>query len=343
MSVTRPRDSDCAGFYLWPPVWIGTPPPEQGPDLTATLINAEAFSGNFACGVRLKVSKQGLFVFDFAQWEPGSTALTKNPLENWREKVFARMRFFNFFLACLYTPGLRLQKTTSPKLFIDYTTYAAAREFALNRGHLQCDYRQAWVMREAEDLHLKFKPVCMSVEINVVREAVAMCDAVNADSLRDVATLAELILHAFYLHESGKYEASHIAAWTISERCIHEQWKRHLAELDNRQTTSETKKFINSERKQKLTGRDFTASIVSEFLSLSGLLPFEKYQLVSRVRQKRNDWLHKLDTIDREAAAEAIVLAQFLLCQTGVFDVAIPFHVIEAIPLALVSSQGECP
>jgi hypothetical protein len=35
------------------------------------------------------------------------------------------------------------------------------------------------------------------------------------------------------------------------------------------------------------------------------------------------------------------LLAQFLLCESGVFDVAIPFHAIEAIPLALVSSQGE--
>jgi hypothetical protein len=87
------RDSDCAGFYHWPPLWIGTPPVKQGADLTPALMNAEVFSSNLACGVRLKVSKQGLFVFDFAQWEPGSAALVQSPLANWEERVFARMRF----------------------------------------------------------------------------------------------------------------------------------------------------------------------------------------------------------------------------------------------------------
>lgn len=103
------RDSDCAGFYYWPPLWIGTPPIEQGADLSPALMNAEVFSSHFACGVRLKVSKQGLFVFDFAHWELGSAALAQDPLANWEERVFARMRFMNLFLACLYTSRLRIQ------------------------------------------------------------------------------------------------------------------------------------------------------------------------------------------------------------------------------------------
>lgn len=178
----------------------------------------------------------------------------------------------------------------------------------------------------------------MTVQANVLQAAVDMSDAAIAQDFRDVATLAELLLHALYLHESGKYEASHIAAWTIAERCLHERWKTHLHELDNQHTTPESEeKFINSKRKQTLTGRDFTASIVSEFLSLSGLLPFDKYKLASRVRQTRNDWLHKLHTIDSADAAEAIVLAQFLLRETGVFDVEIPFHVIGGVPIAWVS------
>jgi hypothetical protein len=332
------RDSDCAGFYHWPPLWIGTPSVEQGADLTPALMNAEVFSSNLACGVRLKVSKQGFFVFDFAQWEPGSAALAKGPLANWEERVFVRMRFMNLFLACFYTSIRRMQKRTSPKLFIDYTTYVAARSFALNPWHVQCDSRQASVIHDAEEWHLKFKPTCMTVPENVLQAAVDLSDAAMVQDARDVATLAELLLHAFYLHESGKYEASHVTAWTIKERCLHELWKTHLRELDNQHTTAGgEEKFINSERKQKLTGRDFTASIISEFLSLSGILPFDKYKLASHVRQTRNDWLHKLHTIDRADAAEAIVLAQFLLRETGVFDVEIPFHVIGTIPIAWVS------
>src|SRR3970282_2205300 len=102
--------------------------------------------------------------------------------------------------------------------------------------------------------HLKFKPTCMTVPENALQAAVDMSDIAIAQDFRDVATLAELLLHAFYLHESGKYEASHITAWTIAERCLHEQWKTHLRERDAQHTTpGADEKFINSERKQKLT------------------------------------------------------------------------------------------
>jgi hypothetical protein len=332
------RDSDCAGFYHWPPLWIGTPPVEQSTDLTPALMNAEVFSSNLACGVCLKVSKQALFVFDFAQWEPGAAALSKGQLDNWEERVFARMRFMNLFLACFYTSMFRIQKTTSSKMFIDYTTYVAARSFALNPWHGQFDSRQSSVIRDAEKLHLKCKPACLAVPENVLQAAVDMTNATIAKDFRGVATLAELLLHSFYLHESGKYEASHISAWTVAERCLNKLWNTHLHELDNKHTVPGSgEKFINSEREKKLTGRDFTASIISEFLSLSGILPFDKYKLASRVRQTRNDWLHKLRTIDRSDASEAIKLAQFLLRETSLFDVEIPFNVIGVIPIAWVS------
>jgi hypothetical protein len=328
------RESDCAGFYHWQPLWIGTPPVEQGADLTPELMNAEAFSSNLVCGVRLKVSKQALFVFDFAQWEPGSAALAKRPFDHREKRVFARMRFINLFLVCLYTSIFRIQKTPSPnKLFMDYTTYIAARSFALNPWHVQCDSRQWAVIRDAEEYHVKFKPICMIVPENVLQAAVDMTDTAIVKDFDNVATLAELLLHSLSLYESGKYAASHISAWTVAEWCLNELWKTHLRELDNQHPVpGSEEKFINSERKQKLTGRDFTASILSEFLSLAGILPFDKYKLASRVRQTRNDWLHNLHTIDMVDATEAIRLAQFMLRETGMIDVEDPLILIRSGP-----------
>lgn len=333
------RDSDCAGFYHWPPLWIGTPPVEQRADLTPTLMNAEAFSGDLACGVRLKVSKQALFIFDFADWEPASGALAKDPLHhNWEKRVFARMRFMNLFLACFYTSMYRVQEMSSEKLYIDYTTYLAARSFALNPRQMECDSRQSSVIRDAEEFHMKVRPFRKTVPENILQTAVDMTNTAIAKKFDDTTTLADLLLHAFFLHESGKYEASHITAWTIAEKCLNELWKTYLCELNKQHTASGTEgRFMNSARKAKLTGRDFTASIISEGLSLSGILPFDKYELTSRVRKKRNDWLHDLGAIDGLDAAEAIGLAQFMLRKTGVFDVEIPFYPIGTIPIAWLS------
>jgi hypothetical protein len=330
-----PRDSDCAGFYLWPPIWVGTPPVEHGAELTPAILNAEVFAGDFACGVRLKVSKQGLFVFDFAQWEPGSAMLAKHPLKDWEERVFARMRFMNLFLTCFYTSQYRIQRWTSEKIFIDYMTYIAARTFELNPGHIVCDMRQAYVIRAAEEEHVKFKPVFNTISEDVLKTAMEMTDIAIA---KDAATIAELLLHSFYLHQSGKYEASHITAWTIVERCLNAQWLTHLHDLDNKHAaTGAENKFISKTRADKLTNHDFTASIISEILSLFGILPFDKYNLVSSARVKRNKWVHNLDTIGRSDAAKVIMLAQFMLRDTGIFDVEISFNQLEGIPIAWVT------
>jgi hypothetical protein len=198
--------------------------------------------------------------------------------------------------------------------------------------------RQSPVIRDAKERNFMSEPIFATVSKIALQGAVEMSDAAIKRDFHDVVTLAELLLHAFYLHESGKYEASHITAWTIAERCLHELWKTHLCELDNQHTIAGSEEnFINSERKQRLTGNNFTASIISEFLSLSDILPFDRYQLTLRVRQTRNNWLHKLDTIGRKDAAEAIVLAQFLLRETGVFNVEIPFNAIDRIPIEWVS------
>lgn len=332
------KESDCAGFIHWPPLWIGTRPAEHGADLTTALMNAEAFSGEITCGVRLRVSKQALFIFDFTNWEPASFALTKSPFQNWEERIFARMRFMNFFLACFYTSMIRVEKMTSEKLYIDYTTYLAARNFSLNPYHMQSESRQSSVFRDAEEyqrnigLHLK------AVSENILQTAVEMANTAIAGRFDEAITLADMLLHAFSLHQSGKYEASHLTAWTIAEKCLNELWNIYLQELNMQHAEPEPEgKFINSARKGKLTGRDFTASIITEVLSFSDKISFDTYKLTSRVRKKRNDWLHNLGAIGQLDAAEAIGLAQDMLRKAGILNVAVPFHVIKSIPLAISS------
>lgn len=331
------HDSDCAGFYYWPPMWIGAPPVETASELSAALMNAVAFSGELSCGIRLKASKQALFVFDFGRWVPGSASLSKAPHHNWEERVFARMRFMNLFLACFYTAILRSAKRTTEKMFIDYSTYAAARSFTTDLGQLQCDMRTHYVIEAAQEWHAKYKDICDVVSEIIVGDAFALTEAAFSKD-QDTSILAELLLHSFYLYDSGKYEASHIAAWTIAERCLHQRWETQLRALDAQHSTAGPEgKFINSERKQKLTGRDFTASIISEYLSLSGIISLERYKQISSVRQTRNEWLHKLRTIDRADAAKAIGVAQSLLRETGIIELEIPFNGIGVVHIAYVA------
>lgn len=246
----------------------------------------------------------------------------------------------NLLLACLYSAEVRTTRSTMEKMFIDLSCYAFARELDLNPFRLGCDAGQAAIIRENENTHQQRRPWHRVVAIDVLADAFALTDTALADETNDAATLGELLLHAFELHDSGKYEASHISAWTVAERCMNQIWRSHLNDAETRfssPTGDSDEKFINSNRMQKLTGRDFTASIVSEVLSLNGLLPFEQYKLTASVRQTRNDWLHKLRCIESADSAKAINLARFMLQHSGVLDVDIPFHVIGSVPIAFVT------
>ena len=329
-----PRDSNCAGFYHWPPIWIGANS-EQIDSADTTGPNTEVYGHTLRCGVKVKASIKGVFVFDFSNWPCGMAATTPS----WEGPVVARMRFMNLFLACFYSSVYKNTRQTMDKMFIDYSTYAFARQVDLNPFGFGCDTRQAAVIRVNEIEHETRRPWHLLVSMDIVSEAIDLTDAALVTQSNDAAILGELLLHAFELHDSGKYEASHISAWTIVERCMNQIWHSHLDNAERKHANcliDTDEKFINSDRRKKLTGRDFTASVVSEILSLSDLLPFKQYRLTCDVRQTRNDWLHKLRAIDRSDSGKAISLARFMLQYSNVLDVDIPFHVIGSIPIALV-------
>lgn len=328
------RESNCAGFYHWPPIWIGTNEDEIY-SVYSIDPNSEIFTVTLQCGIKAVASIKGVFVFDFSNWPDGAiTSMT-----DWLKPVRARMRFMNLLLAFFYSVFFRTKRRTMDKMFIDFGTYAFARDLDLNPFHFGCDMRQAAVIQANEKEHEKRHPYQMVVKSDVVSEAFRLTDIALLNNSNDAATLGELFLHAFELHDSGKYEASHISAWTIAERCINQIWLSYLNDMEQQQPICSdvpNEKFINTTRRQKLMSRDFTASVISEILSLNDLLPFEQYKLLCDVRQTRNDWLHKLRSIGREDSAKAINLARFMLQHSQVLDVDIPFHVISAIPIALV-------
>lgn len=330
------RDSNCAGFYHWPPIWLTTD--DDSTSVADEINGSEIFRASLNCGVELRTSTTGVFVFDFSKWTQG----TCESIASWEDAVTARMRFMNLLLACLYSEDFRRTRRTMEKMFIDYGTYAFARSLDLNPFHFGCDARQACVIQHNENQHKSRSPWHNVMSLESLRSAVELTDLALNDESNEAAMLGELVLHAFYLYDSGKYPASLISAWTVAERCLNQIWSLYLAESEQKHSEDlgdAGRKFINAERRNKLTGRDFTASIMSEVLSLNGSLPFEQYKLTCEVRQARNEWLHKCHTINRLDSANAINLARFMLKRAGVLDIDIPFHVFGSVPIALVQTS----
>lgn len=75
-------------------------------------------------------------------------------------------------------------------------------------------------------------------------------------------------------------------AWSIIEAALFREWKDYLDKC------KQSGIDISAKRTDKLTGRDFTASVVQETLNLAGVLTNNDYAEIDEVRKARNNWIH---------------------------------------------------
>jgi hypothetical protein len=323
MAEQRVIETGLAAFYL--PIWLGAeaPPPKPSDADGLAVATQAVFSADFKVGVKLQVSREGYFVFDFSQHA------TAKPVDHRRPEVVltARARFMNLFLACLQTE-FRHENKATPHLFIDHTTIMSPRYWTLDpRVAASASTIHQQVDDERGRLFLR-----QTFAVERIEAAVAATD-VATKSAGDRELLANMILHAFALHSSGHMESSLVTAWTVVERCLNELWDQYVEHRHDQGVTG-----VSRSRREKLRGADFTASIVAETLSLAGELTDADYERLSAVRKKRNDWVHRLTTIDADDAAAAIVAAQSMLRAAKLLDLHVPFFPIRTYPLSYVAA-----
>jgi hypothetical protein len=63
---------------------------------------------------------------------------------------------------------------------------------------------------------------------------------------------------------------------------------------------------------KKLNSTDYTASIITESLSLLGQLSFEEYSRSEIVRRARNSWMHNLADVPMDKAEVALKVSSSL-------------------------------
>ena len=119
-----------------------------------------------------------------------------------------------------------------------------------------------------------------------------------------------------YLEVMSKVVMQSGISWAIVEALIHKRWTSHIAGAPG----------MNSDRRQKLTGRDYTASVKIEMLALAGRLTSEEYANAEVVRKARNKWMHELRPVTSSTANYAAGLAARLYQN----DFSIPVRVATA-------------
>jgi hypothetical protein len=310
-----------AGFYHDPPFWVGSNPinrsSSEAPDFKA--FRDEAVRRNVTDELVLRVTREGLFAFDFAKWPPGA-APAETSLDQRAQTTLNRSLVMNAFLSFLYTYVRRVQKrecermVVTPELMISMTALDSwSMGFGNQRvAHLALSGLPGTYLPGVPaimDSRLTTRTLVIDV-IAVERAADAAAEVLTVHG-QDGLLLVDLFLRASKAYQDHNYSAALINNWAITEKLLQEQWAAYLA--DNRERGGDNS--INSERlKLLMDTRTFTAAVISEALSLVGALELELYQKTIRVRRARNDWIHSLKpVITRQDAVLATDVCEQLL------------------------------
>jgi hypothetical protein len=164
-------------------------------------------------------------------------------------------------------------------------------------------------------------PSRRAISVPVVEKSFSLLAQVLERYGEDMVTIVSLLFNASRRYAHHDFNSALILAWTVVERLLNVLWDKLLEEKRTQKGKPEETQ-INSERRQKLKGRDFTASIISEILSLDGRIPFDMYSKLQSIRKARNDWLHFMRPVESDDAAQAVDSAGELL--TLAADLSLP-------------------
>jgi hypothetical protein len=142
--------------------------------------------------------------------------------------------------------------------------------------------------------------------------------------------LTDLHARSFAAWQEEDFALSLILAWAIIERMIQTIWTEHVAANRERIVDGSPITFINKNRREKLAaGRDFTASVISEILSLEELISFSVYESIERARKARNGWLHALVAVGGNDAMTAVSVAETLLKQVKALRLGLALNSVD--------------
>jgi hypothetical protein len=339
--VPASSSASVEGYYRLPAVWVGEmPEPSNVSTLNPPVHHATAFDGQAAESLKVRVQRNGLFLFDFSSWPhalpvhiPSYTSGNPVPKRIHEAEIKAeetsvyRARIMNVHQAFMATA----EQICGEAGMMGFPVHAwnTYKSRDMHRESLQYG-------DDVEDVHALSQNVLDNsyhttrdgplprrlIKLEVVSKSFELLSQVL--SHRNVSSLVDMVDLLFVgAHRSieKRFGESVVLSWTVCEQLINIAWKRLL---DSNAIDGEVRR-INQDRRDKLEGRDYTASVMSEFLELSRQISLSLFQRLEVARRARNAWAHKLQTPSQRAAHTSLDAAQEL------------FRTLFDIPLSLQS------
>lgn len=339
MDKTTPNDdisrgfttNVTAGYYHVPPLWIGEDPFKEGRSPDDHEIHIEVIRRSCKNGIEIRVCRDGLFIFDFTKWNPGASVtipsykrepgkrVPPNVLaahDKAGQAIYRRVEVMNSHLACLNT-AIALRGKLALPIGQEISPSDCLVPIRVSSGEWGLELNPFWppmhayVAKHWGSSRSSTRPRTV-IEVSIVQASFDMLDKLMASPLQDSMMLAALLLRSAKSYGEHDFSGSLIVSWMVLEKLVSVLWSNLIEKNRRRGKPQDDTIFINGERKTKLEGRDYSASVRVEILSLMAEIDLEMYSNLNEIRKSRNDWMHELEAANDKAATLAIRTAQQL-------------------------------
>jgi hypothetical protein len=313
---------NSAGYYKWPFVWVGSEP-HSAPDDSP---GAEVFRQDLSCGLSVKVLREGLFVFDFSGTNRGKFTDPLNfSFHEGAEIQLYRCRVLNTHLLCLQTAQMKAGGPYSSRAMVvdpsDLILFKSLDDSDPSVGDLFL--RFLFEKRDDPAVAEYLSRRSENIRLDVVEKSFEVLDRIMLRPDDNLLTLTDLFARANLAYQDHNYSVALIIAWAVIEKLLRTLWNRYVEANRKRIVDAEPQTFINADRRKRLIeGREFTAAVISEILSLCDELLLSDYNDINLVRKARNEWMHSVAGVSMDLAGLAMKVAGRMMMHVERIDLA---------------------
>lgn len=301
-------------YYFMPPAWIGRKPSnEEYRNNPISELEKIVHEEDIEAGIKIKVSRNGMFTFDCTNWQKGGIIEISENINSQEEAkirarieagVMARTQLMNTHLACLYNfnSSIKPRQLILPSNMILYSWNVNSYE-PLNKGE---SLTSIYILGKISDFRSRkqaYLEESIEIELESVKNSFKLLKEILESNTKNLFNLIDMFYKAIVTCSESRFSEALILCWTVCENLLNQKWENYIEE---RRTVNNGISRINRERKEKLMGADFTASIVSEILELVDVLPKDIFDALNKIRGKRNKWMHEQKEVTYMDALAAI-------------------------------------
>lgn len=300
------------GYFRIPAVWVGSAPANPVAEPGHVLGRQIAYKSTLSCGIDAYAMRNGLFLFDFLRSRiaqvvrvPGYERPTKPPYTPPKAHALAgakaeqvsllRAQIMNVHQACLISSEYAVKRRSAAMGF-PVTAWSTLQSIGIAHPvpyHDDVEGVHALAMNVLDGKYASaFAPRQRRVlEVEVVAHSFASLDHILGLEEGRYLPIVEAGYQSACRSMEFRSGESLAIGWTACEQLVSEEWKQLLS-ISDAGRAEEAR--LTRDRKKKLLGRDYTASVMVEMLELHGRLTDSLYRNLEIARKARNNWAHDM-------------------------------------------------